>query len=110
MAASAGLDYSVIGRRIILNDTHRAIGKLPELRNEHFDQPPKISEYGMLLASYYASTNNNGLWGAVGHEDSPYGLIELLVSSFSEAGATDGETMTKAKAMLKAVEIAQRGF
>jgi hypothetical protein len=98
MAANAGLDYSVIGRRIIFNDTHRPIGRLPELRNEHFDQPPKISEYGMLLASYYASTNNSGLWGAVEHADSPYGLVEILVSSFTEVGAADGETMTKAKA------------
>jgi hypothetical protein len=95
MAANAGLDYSVIGRRIIFNDTHRAIGKLPELRSEHFASPPVISEYGMSLADYYAVTNGAGLWGAAEHPDSPYRGVEILVSSFSEVGAAEGETMTK---------------
>lgn len=113
MAANSGLDYSVIGRRIILNDTHRAIGRLPELRVEHFSEPPVISEYGMLLADYYAVTNNAGLWGAVEHDGSPYGGVELLVSSFSEVGAGEGETLTaaKAEAVRKVlVEQARRGI
>jgi hypothetical protein len=58
MAANAGLDYSTIGRRIILNDTHRPIGRLPEFRPNYFSAPPKITEYGMLLADLYAVTNN----------------------------------------------------
>lgn len=97
MAANAGLDYSVIGRRIILNDTHRPVGRLPEFRPEYFNQAPKITEYGMLLSDYYAVTNNSGLWSAVEHKNSPYGGVEILVSAFSENAAGSGEVMTKAK-------------
>ena len=70
MAANAGLDYSVTGRRIILNDTHRPVGRLPEFRSTYFASPPKISEYGMLLADVYGVTNGTGLWGAwIGDEN-----------------------------------------
>jgi hypothetical protein len=113
MAANAGLDYSVIGRRIILNDTHRPVGRLAEWRSDYFDAAPVISEYGMLLADYYAVTNNAGLWGAVEHEGSPYGGVEILVSSFNENGAGADETMTKAQqdaVRQVLVEQAQRGI
>lgn len=113
MAANSGLDYSVIGRRIILNDTHRAVGRLPEFRPEYFNDPPKITEYGMQLADYYASTNNAGLWGAVEHKDSPYGGVEILVSSFSEVGAAAGEKLSRAKQQAVRqvlIEQAKRGI
>jgi len=113
LAANAGLDYSTIGRRIILNDTHRPIGRLPEFRSEYFDDPPKITEYGMLLADYYAVTNNAGLYAAVEHEDSPYGGVEILVSAFNENAATDAATMTPAQqeAVVKVLlEQAKRGI
>ena len=113
MAANAGLDYSVIGRRIILNDTHRPVGRLPEFRSDFFSDAPKITEYGMLLADFYAVTNNAGLWGAVERTGSPYGGIEMLVSSFGENGAGAAEVMTKAKqdSVRKVlVEQAKRGI
>ena len=113
MAANAGLDYSVIGRRIIFNDTHRPVGRLPEMRSEMFSDPPVISEYGMLLADYYAVTNNTGLWGAVEKEGSPYGGVELLVSSFTEIGAADTSKMTRAQIQQVEqvlVEQARRGI
>lgn len=94
LAANAGLDYVTIGRRIMFWDTHRAIGRLPEMRDGDFSDPPVVTEYGMQTCTYSAVTNNTGVWGAVQKvtnrdHNSPgfndwYGPIEMLASSFSE--------------------------
>lgn len=65
LAATAGLDYTVVGRRIIMWDTHRSIGKLPEMRDGDFVDHPIITEYGMQLCNYSAVTNGSGVWAAV---------------------------------------------
>jgi hypothetical protein len=113
MAANAGLDYSTIGRRIILNDTHRPIGRLPEMRGADFTDPPVISEYGMQLADYYAVTNGTGEWGAVEQNNSPYGGVEILVSSFSENSTDEAQALTpQALSKLRAAltDQAKRGI
>lgn len=99
LAASAGLDYVTVGRRIILWDTHKQIGLLPEMRDGDFSDPPIVTEYGMNLANYFAVTNGTGAWGAVrandgGMETDPrnplfgkpkhYGWVEQLSSSYTE--------------------------
>lgn len=98
LAATAGLDYSVVGRRIILNDTHRPIGRLAELRTQHFNNPPVVSEYGMLYANVFGVTNNNGIYGiADRREGNGYGstgLVEMLASAYGEEqGGGSVETM-----------------
>src|SRR6185436_18290223 len=40
LAATGGLDYCTVGRRIILWDTHRPIGRLPEMRDGDFSDSP----------------------------------------------------------------------
>jgi hypothetical protein len=112
LAANAGLDYSVIGRRIILNDTHRPVGRGIELRTENFTAPPVITEYGLSLADYYAATDNNGLWGAAEHPDSPYGGVEILATGFTES-TEDARTVTREqrdRITKSLVEQAQRGI
>lgn len=105
MAATAGLDYVTIGRRIILNDTHRPLGRLAEMRDEHFSESPVVSEYGMQLANVFAVTNNSGVWALEdrpGDDDSkfpyyPYGLLEHVASAYGETeDAPLATTMTKA--------------
>jgi len=101
LAATAGLDYTTVGRRIILWDTHRAIGRLPEMRDNDFDQPPIVTEYGMQTANYEAVTNGSGVWGAVRPKDEPfpnayYGPIEMLASAYDEASAATDEALTPA--------------
>ena len=90
LAATAGLDYTTVGRRIILWDTHRAIGKLQELRNDNFSNSPIVTEYGMLLATTYAVTNNSGIFGVVERDPLGYGPVELLASAFGESEADAG--------------------
>jgi hypothetical protein len=114
LAATAGLDYTTVGRRIIYWDTHQQIGRLPELRDGDFSQPPIVSEYGMLLANFFATTNNNGIWGGVYATEEQvdptdptktirvpvpfkyYGLVEMLASAYGEAEAGEEETLTPA--------------
>lgn len=100
LAANAGLDYTVMGRRIILWDTHRATGRLPEMRDQDFSDPPVVSEYGMQLCNLFAVTNNSGVWGsAVPKKASPpnefYGPVEMLASAYGESDGGGGRALTR---------------
>lgn len=105
MAANAGLDYTTVGRRIIFWDTHRAIGKLPEMRNGDFSADPIVSEYGMLAANHYGVTDGSGIYGVaqrgIGDNGRPlyYGWLEMLSSSYGDEGVTvtDPTNLTQAK-------------
>jgi hypothetical protein len=103
LAATAGLDYVTIGRRIMLWDTHHAIGRLPEMRDGDFSDPVIVTEYGMQTANFFAVTNNSGQWGArypQGLNDDnwfqSYGPVEMLASGYGETqgGAADTEALT----------------
>ena len=101
LAATAGLDYTTVGRRIMLWDTHRSIGRLPLMTDGDFSEPPVVSEYGMQLCNYSAVTNGSGLWSAVRPfgEDEPnefYGMVELLASAYGEAQGAADTTLTQA--------------
>jgi hypothetical protein len=102
LAATGGIDYTSVGRRTIIWDTHRPLGRLPELRTEHFSDPPVISEYGMSLATDMAVTNNNGVYGLVSRrpegEVGPYGIVEQLSSAYGESTDDTGaasDTLTE---------------
>lgn len=114
MAANAGLDYTVVGRRIILFDTHRSIGKLPTMRNGDFSSDPIITEYGMNLATEYGVSNGAGVFGFATKSDTPYGVpIELLVSSYGDTAAAATDTLTPAATQALQASLtsqAQRGI
>jgi hypothetical protein len=96
LAATAGLDYTTVGRRIILWDTHHSIGRLPELRDGDFSDSPIVTEYGMQLATFFAVSNGSGVAGftEVAAKAKPYGPIELLASSYSETDSASAEVQT----------------
>lgn len=96
MAATAGLDYTTVGRRIMLWDTHRPVGRLPEMRDENFADPPVVTEYGMQTATAFGVTNNNGVWGLAERTHSPYGLVEQLASAYGETEGGAEEVLTSA--------------
>lgn len=101
LAAHAGLDYVTSGRRILLWDTHQPIGRLPEMRDGDFSDPPVVTEYGMSMANVFAVTNNNGVWGIADKLDEddmpgPEGFIEQLASSYGESeGGANGASLTR---------------
>ena len=108
-AAKSGLDYVTVGRRIILWDTHNAIGHLPEMRDGDFGTPPIVTEYGMQLANYYAVTNNNGVWGEADRLNSSglpdyYGWIEMLSSAYGESDEAASTEVLTAEARARLVD------
>lgn len=99
MAANAGLDYTVVGRTILLWGTKHHIGKLPEFRDKDLGSPPIVSEYGMSMANRYVVTDGNGVWGEatrnldpVSGNDPVYGLVEMVSSSWSSTDDTTDTT------------------
>jgi hypothetical protein len=91
LAAHAGLDYTVSGRRIILFDTHRAIGLLPEMTDGDFFESPVITEYGMSAANVFGVTNNAGLYGVAQIDPDDWGdlgPIEMLASEYGESSVS----------------------
>lgn len=97
LAANAGLDYTTVGRRIILWDVHQEIGRLPEMRNGDFSDPVVVTEYGMLAANVFAVTNNAGVYSYVQQfstDPGPYGHIEQIASSYGESEGAATETLT----------------
>lgn len=104
MAANAGLDYTVAGRRIILWDTHTFIGQTKEMRDGDFTEELIVTEYGMNLANYFGVTDGQGAWGAawpLGANGSnwleAYGPVEMLASGYGDtATTTDNAAQTPA--------------
>jgi hypothetical protein len=86
MAANAGLDYTVIGRRIMFWDTHTAIGRQPVWDDDAFLANPVITEYGASLATFSVVSDTSGNYASAGGDDYYYGLVETLNSSFSSKG------------------------
>lgn len=108
MAATAGLDYTTVGRRIMLWDTHRPIGRLIEMRDGNFSDPPIVTEYGMQTATAFGVTNNNGVWGLASRSNNPYGLVEQLASAYGETeGGTEEVLTSSARAALQRTLTAQ---
>lgn len=108
MAAKAGLDYTVIGRGLVLWDTHDSIGQTQMMTTSDFLDDVTITAYGMELCTYSAVTDNNGNWGAWGAganetDAGYYGEIELLASAYGEAAsAADAPAPTTAEMISQA--------
>jgi hypothetical protein len=107
LAATAGLDYTTIGRRIVLNDTHQPIGRLPEMGDGDFSEPPRVTVYGMSYATDFAATNNNGVYGLAIRRDrgvipafglpiitdfTDTGYVEMIASEYGESDVAGAGT------------------
>jgi hypothetical protein len=119
MASNSGLDYTAVGRRIILWSTKHRIGTLPEFRDENLGSSPIVSEYGMSMANRYAVSDGNGVYGEAvrpvpgsdetGEEIDPiYGEVEMLSSSW--ASDSDPEAGTYTEAGLETIRASFRKY
>ena len=88
MAAKSGIDYTVVGRSIIIWDTHESIGQGPRLTEADFDGDIAVTTYGMEAATVSAVTDGQGKYAKFGGLDDYYGEIELLHTSFDEGDST----------------------
>lgn len=100
MAANAGLDYTTVGRSILLWGTKHRIGTLPEFRDEDLGAPPIVSEYGMSFANFYSVSDGNGIHGDASRldefgEDPTYGLVEMLSSTWASDSEEEEGTYTQ---------------
>ncbi|HEX9227853.1 MAG TPA: hypothetical protein VF885_14540 [Arthrobacter sp.] len=83
-AARGGLDYVVIGRRILLFDVHTRIGQTPMVTGADFIGDPVITQYGAELATAVAMTDGKGHYGEYGGIDPYYGEWEVLHQAYDE--------------------------
>lgn len=100
MAANSGLDYTTVGRAILLWGTRHRIGTLPEFRDENLGAAPIVSEYGMSMANLYSVSDGNGVHGEadrldVSGNDEIYGLVEMLSSTWASDSTEDTGTYTQ---------------
>jgi hypothetical protein len=99
MAANAGLDYTVVGRSILLWGTKHRIGTLPEFKDEDLGASPVVSEYGMSFANRYAVSDGNGVYGEATRltdgQDPVYGLVEMLSSTWATDSENESGTYTQ---------------
>lgn len=93
LAARAGLEYTVVGRRIILFDGSAVIGQTAEVTQNDIQGETIITEYGMEAGTFAAVTDGTGQAGIVGGPDGYYGLIELLDNAYGEE-APQGQPVT----------------
>lgn len=95
LAAYSGLDYTVIGRRIVLFDRHVALGRTPVVTQADFLGDVRISVYGMEMATFAAVTGGNGMYGVSGGRDSYYGQWEILDSAYDEEADSTAPTQSE---------------
>lgn len=87
VAARAGLEYTVVGRRLILFDGSALVGQAPVVTRNDIVGDVISTTYGMEGATLSAVTDGAGTVGIVGSVDGYYGLIEILDSAYDEEAA-----------------------
>lgn len=87
MAWRAGLDYTVIGRRILLFDTHTVWYTTPTVTEQDFLGEIIATQYGMEMATHAAVISGEGLLGSTGTNDPYYGEWEILDTAYNEEGS-----------------------
>lgn len=90
-AARGGLDYTVVGRSLILFDVHQRLGQTAPVTGADFIGDPVITQYGMELATYVAMTDGKGHWGSAGGVDDYYGEWEMLHQAYDEDAQAQGQ-------------------
>lgn len=91
MAARSGLDYTVVGRSIVLSDVHTRWAQGPQISEDDFIGEVIVSMYGMEHATTAFVTDGQGNVGTAGGLDAYYGEWEILDTAYDEASATDGQ-------------------
>lgn len=95
MAANSGMDYTVIGRRIVLHDTDTALGQLPTLTDGDFIGNIIVTAYGMETATLAVVTGADGQYGAAGGSHPYYGRWEIVDDAYDEEAGTDAPTQAE---------------
>lgn len=93
MAQYSGMDYTVVGRRVLIFDTHTVFYTTPMVTEADFLGEAVVTVYGMELATHAAVFSSMGnVYGLSGANDPYYGEWEILDSAYDEDG-TDAPTV-----------------
>jgi hypothetical protein len=95
MAANSGMDYTVVGRSIILHDTNTALGKTATLTENDIIGDIVVTMYGMEMATFAAVTGADGAYGVYGGTDGYYGRVEIVDDAYDEEAGTDAPTQAE---------------
>lgn len=107
MAAKAGLDYTVVGRSLLLFDTHTVIGQTPTVTEADFIGDVIVTAHGMEGATRSIVTDGQGNYGVTGGVDSFYGEWENLETAYDEN--VDGTNVPTVAEMTSQAERNQDG-
>jgi hypothetical protein len=86
MAWRSGMDYTTIGRRILLFDTHTVWYTTPTVTEADFLSEIVVTQYGMEGATHAAVTSSTGVFATTGADDPFYGEWEILDTAYDEDG------------------------
>lgn len=104
LAAKSGIDYTVVGRRIVIHDTHLPLSRTAVMSEADVDGDVVVTAYGNELATYAAVTGAEGMWGSavasdevdpVTGEHPYYGIWEILDDAYDEEGDTTVPTQSE---------------
>ena len=84
MAQNSGLDYTVVGRSIIFNETRVPLGRTQPVTERDFIGSPIVSSYGMDSFTRVFTTGDAGMYGEAGGIDPYYGELEYVEQMFDE--------------------------
>jgi len=84
MATYGGMDYTVVGRRLILNDNRVVLGRTPVLTEADFISEVVVTSYGMDSFTRAITTGDEGMYGVAGGVDPFYGEWENIEQMFDE--------------------------
>lgn len=89
LAARSGIDYTVVGRSLVIWDTSNPIGQTRMATENDFLGELEVNAYGMDLVTHAVVTDGMGNWGEAGGNDPYYGEVETVYTAYDE---TSGET------------------
>lgn len=104
LAAKSGIDYTVVGRSIVIHDTHIFLGRTPILSDADIGGNVIVTAYGSELATFAAVTGAEGIYGhAVASDrvdpvtgaDPYYGIWEILDDAYDEEGSGAAPTLNE---------------
>jgi hypothetical protein len=100
MAARSGIDYTCVGRSLILFDTDYVLGRTVPMSDADFDGEIIVTQYGMNLCTYSAVTDGQGGWSASKIDEDYYGPWEMLETSYTLQDAIQcSESTSKSDAL-----------
>lgn len=95
MAWRNGIDYTVVRRNLMLNDTDHNLGSMRTLTQADFDGEASVTTYGLELCTRSIVTDGLGRAGIYEGpngtgEDPYYGEVVLLHTEYNEGAAEEG--------------------